>query len=416
MRYALVVLCLVMAGPSASADAPETYYPPPDAQGGWRTATTAEEAGRLAGIDLSRLDQAFALTDGSSKNGGLLVVRRGYLVYERYFGLGSRDAMPNLASCGKSFTSVAVGMLIAEHPELFPEGLDQKVFSPAYMPATVFPLSDPGKADIRLGQLLSFTAGIRGNNPSYVHGKEVTIDPAGPDGIMAMDDLVAAGTRAAGNSPPLSAQTLWCKPGEGYSYATSSIHLASMMVRHVSGKELNEYLRTRLAEPLGWGRWGFGYRGSKSRQHTPGGGGITLRSTDMLRFGYLMLHDGRWNDRQLIPADYARACRSSSPYNPHYPYSLQFNINATGQLEGVPRDAFWKGGSGGHLLYVVPSLDLVVWKLAGRDGQYQKSDTGFDLPPESFKGAGARKNWKPSVPEKEAHMKVLRAVVESVQK
>jgi len=32
-------------------------------------------------------------------------------------------------SCGKSITSIAVGMLMAERPERFPEGLDQEAFT-----------------------------------------------------------------------------------------------------------------------------------------------------------------------------------------------------------------------------------------------------------------------------------------------
>jgi len=42
------------------------------------------------------------------------VVRRGWLVYERYFGKGHREAIPNLASCGKSVTSIALGILLAD--------------------------------------------------------------------------------------------------------------------------------------------------------------------------------------------------------------------------------------------------------------------------------------------------------------
>jgi CubicO group peptidase (beta-lactamase class C family) len=113
------------------------------------------------------------------------------MVCERYFGWGNRDAVCNLTSCGKSVTSIAVGVLIAEHLDLFPDGLAQKVFTPAYLPAEAFPLSDPAKADIKLGQLLCFTAGIRGNNPCYVDGKPVQIDPAGPDGYEALIDEVA---------------------------------------------------------------------------------------------------------------------------------------------------------------------------------------------------------------------------------
>ena len=49
------------------------------------------------------------------------MVRHGYLVYERYFGRGHREALPELASCGKAFTSVAVGIMLKEKAEPDPE-------------------------------------------------------------------------------------------------------------------------------------------------------------------------------------------------------------------------------------------------------------------------------------------------------
>lgn len=310
------------------------------------------------------------------------MVRRGWLVYERYFGRGHREATPNTASCGKSFTSIAVGILLKEKPDLFPDGLDQQVFTPRYFPAEAFPLSDPAKPDIRLGQLLAMTAGIRGNNPCYVHGRPVTIQPAGPDGFIASTDAVALGKRAAGE---LNCATLWCKPGEGYSYATASPHLASIMLRHVAGMELQQFIDERLAKPMGWGHWGWGYRRPEVA-HTPGGGGIALRATDMLRFGYLLLRRGRWAGRQLVPADYVRHCSRRSPYNRHFPYSLQFEVS------GGDR-GFWKSGSGGHCLYVVPAADLVVFKLGGRDEQYDSRNTGLPAP-EGFTYDGSREGWK----------------------
>jgi CubicO group peptidase (beta-lactamase class C family) len=393
------------------------YFPPPDIEGGWRKAITPDDARRLAGLDTARLDEAFEVAQASTKNGGLLVVRHGYLAYERYFGLGHREATPNLASCGKSFTSVAVGILMHQRPDLFPAGLDQKVFTPAYMPPEVFPLSDPRKAEIKLGQLLAFTAGIRGNNPSRTGGQEVTLDPPGPDGAAAMIDSVAAGRRGIDfQGRSTSAATLWCTPGEGYSYATASAHLASMMVRHVSGMELEAYVRDRLARPLGWGNFTYGYRSAEEITHTPGGGGIAVRATDMLRFGYLLLREGRWGDRQVVPAEFVRHCGTASPYNPHSPYSLQFDVNTDGQWTGVPRDAFWKSGSGAHMLYVVPTLDLVVWKLAGRDGQYQERDTGVPLDPAIVAAAQSRSDWKPSLNEREGQREVLRKVVAAVQR
>jgi CubicO group peptidase (beta-lactamase class C family) len=389
-----VALASVATAAPTESRGGEAYFPPPDAQGGWRTATTAGEVRQRAGLDLAKLNAVFDEFSASTRNGGLLVLRHGWLAFEKYFGYGSREATPNLASCGKSFTSIAVGILMAEHPGLFFQGLEQQIFTPAYLPPEAFPLSDPAKAEIKLGQLLAFSAGIRGNSPGRTGGQRVPLDPPGPDGWQAMVDAVAVGKRdIAVEGRNTSTATLWCKPGEGYSYATSSIHLGSMMVRHVSGMELEQFVRTRMAEPMGWGPFTFGYKNASEVTHTPGGAGIAVRATDVLRFCYLLLQQGRWQDRQLVPAEYVQHCGQQSPYNPHSPYSLQFDVNSGGHIPGVPRDAFWKTGSGGHVLYIVPSLDLVIWKLAGRDNQYQQSNTGVPLPAASVQGGELRRNW-----------------------
>lgn len=397
---------LAQAPPLPSAS---SYFPPPDDGGGWRTPRDAAEARAAGGMDAAKLDAVFQYIQGSSKNGGLLIVRNGWLIYEKYFGLGHRDATPNTASCGKSFTSIAMGILIAERPEWFPDGLDQKVFTPKYLPAEAFPLSDPRKADIRLGQLLAMTAGIRGNNPGVVEGREVTLKPAGPDGWQAMQDAMAAGKMDG----ELNTSTLWCDPGGGFSYATSSPQLVSMILRHLTGRELDDYVREKLAEPLGWGHWGWGYRNT-ALQHTPGGGGIALRPTDMLRFAYLLLQEGRWGGRQLVPAEYIRQATRPSPYNPHTDYSLQFHSNGRGDFAGVPKDAFWKPGSGGHCFYVVPSLDLVVFKMGGRDNQYDPANTGVALPRGIRPPADRREDWQSTVGGEDPSIRTLQMIVAAI--
>jgi hypothetical protein len=59
---------------------------------------------------------------------------------------------------------------------------------------------------------------------------------------------------------------------------------------------------------------------------------------------------------------------------------------------GAPRDAFFKSGAGGFGLLVVPSLDLVIYKLGGKTGQYEPALTG--LPQPEFKDF-SRDNWEP---------------------
>src|SRR5690348_11053070 len=82
---------LMLSGTTALVQSGD-YFPPPDSQGGWRTLTNTADIRRLAGLDLPKLDQAFDFTQRCSQNGGLLVVRHAYLVFEKYFGRAHRNA------------------------------------------------------------------------------------------------------------------------------------------------------------------------------------------------------------------------------------------------------------------------------------------------------------------------------------
>src|SRR4051812_28025541 len=90
-RWVGILLAGFTAVVSLHAEAAD-YFPPPDADGGWRTLKDAKEIRELAGMDLPKLDQAFDFTQRCSQNGGLLVVRHGYLVFEKYFGRAHRNA------------------------------------------------------------------------------------------------------------------------------------------------------------------------------------------------------------------------------------------------------------------------------------------------------------------------------------
>jgi CubicO group peptidase (beta-lactamase class C family) len=133
----------------------------------------------------------------------------------------------------------------------------------------------------------------------------------------------------------------------------------------------------------------------------------------MLRFGYLLLHEGRWQHRQLVPADYVRHSSRRSRFNPHFPYSLQFTINTNGETADLPRDAYWKQGSGGHALYIVPSHQLVVWKLGGRDEQYKPRNTGLAPSPAAPEQIRQREGWRRTVDPQTALRQTLKLVLDA---
>jgi CubicO group peptidase (beta-lactamase class C family) len=375
-----VVLFAVWAGSSFGASAAE-YFPPPDSEGGWRTATEPAKIRKVAGLDLAQLDRAFEFTKRCSQNGGLLVVRHGYLVYEKYFGRAHRNANPDMASTGKAYTSIACGIMLQEFHDAIPSGLEEKVFTSKYLPEA-FPLDDPRKAEITLGQLLCMTAGYHGegSSPGVVMGKVVPLQPAPGQDIR---DLDGSSLRTV----------LWTNAGAGYSYSSPAPHIASMVLRRVTGMDLKDYIDERLAKPMGWGAWNYCvHHGDFTLPHVNGAGSIAVHATDALRFAYCLLHQGRWKDKQLVPADYVAQCGKPSPFNPHCPFNLMFENNSDGHVVGAPRDAFYKSGAGGFGIFVVPSLDMVIYKLGGRDGQYDPALTGL---PQSFAYDGSRNDWKP---------------------
>src|SRR5438045_8573778 len=93
----LCALFLLLFTTSAATQAGE-YFPPPESAGGWRTLKDAAQIRELAGMKLTRLEQAFDFTQRCTQNGGLLVVRHGYLVFEKYFGRAHRNANPDIDS------------------------------------------------------------------------------------------------------------------------------------------------------------------------------------------------------------------------------------------------------------------------------------------------------------------------------
>ncbi|WP_321474219.1 serine hydrolase [uncultured Paludibaculum sp.] len=335
-------------------------------------------------MDLDRLDQAFRYTATTSQHGGLLVVRHGWLLYERYFGRAARDVTPNMYSIGKTVTSLCCGIMLDEHRNRLPKGLDQAVFAEPYLPEA-FPLADARQSGIKLGHLLTMTSGMREGNSGIVRGEFVKLD-AQPPAVRLDQD------QAALRAP------MWTDAGGGYSYTSQGVHVASILLRHITGMELQAHFEQKIAKPVGFGGWGYAMDTAAGRlPHTPGGAGVALRATDALRYGYLMLREGNWMGKQLVPREYMSLCRRPSPYNPHSPYSLQFEVNADGHVFGAPSDTFFKSGAGGFCLYVVPSLDLIVYKLASVTRPGAASPAPYDL---GFGGTAgksdeSRDKWAP---------------------
>ncbi|HEV2089013.1 MAG TPA: serine hydrolase, partial [Cryptosporangiaceae bacterium] len=158
-------------------------------------------------------------------------------------------------------------------------------------------------------------------------------------------------------------------PGQVFRYDTQAVHLLSAILATATKTDTEEFANRRLFGPLGIDRpaWPADPQGNPN-----GGFGLMLNLRDMAKLGQLYLDQGRWNGRQLIPADYVQA--STRPQGQAgLPLKEDEGISY-GYLWWVTRSkghpAYFAQGYGGQFVYVVPALGLVVAIASTQDGEH----------------------------------------------
>ena len=155
-------------------------------------------------------------------------------------------------------------------------------------------------------------------------------------------------------------------PGTFYYYNNWDFNVLGKIFENETGKSPFREFFDRIAEPIGMqdfaptdGRWA-GAEGS-----TVGGDSdylnyvYSLTARDLARFGYLYLRNGRWGDKQVVPA--AWVTRSTTSYTDFDgPPPLVADATGYGFLWWTHSWGYSAIGHGGHVLAVVPSKDLVI--------------------------------------------------------
>lgn len=168
-------------------------------------------------------------------------------------------------------------------------------------------------------------------------------------------------------------------PGTRFEYNDVRINLLALALLHVLREPLPQVLRERVLDPIGasntW-RW-HGYENSwieldgQRMQSVSGGGhfggGFTISTADLARFGLLALREGRWGERQVLPRDWFVRMRAPSAAKPDYGLLWWLNVPIATDggaprraIPGAPESAYWAAGFGGNFVYVDEANDLVI--------------------------------------------------------
>jgi CubicO group peptidase (beta-lactamase class C family) len=226
-------------------------------------------------------DQALAETYAD----GIVVLHRGRIVFERYFGVLEPHKQHIAMSVTKSFTGVLAGILVAEGK------LDPAAPVTAYVPE----LEPSAFGDATVAQVMDMTSGLK-----YT---EVYTDT---------NSDVWAMRRANGMAPPepgtppialleyLTTQQKQGDHGRMFAYKTVNTDVLAWITRRLLGLSLSTQLSTRVWQPMGAqedAHYTVDRLGIES-----GGGGLNTTVRDLARFGELMRNRGHFNGRQIVPA------------------------------------------------------------------------------------------------------------------
>jgi len=92
-----------------------------------------------------------------------------------------------------------------------------------------------------------------------------------------------------------------------------------------------------------------------------GGSNVWASARDYAKFGYLYLRDGVWDGARLLPEGWVDQARSPAPGSNADFYGMGFWLTPAWE------DAFYAQGHEGQTIWIVPSRDLVIVRLALMD-------------------------------------------------
>lgn len=246
-----------------------------------------------------------------------------------------------LFSISKTFTSMAIGLAIAEGKM----GLHDKVVD--YFRPLIEGEVNPKLAKMEVYHLLTMTTG----HDSCVMGK---IGPT-PNPIKAFLEL-----------------PLQYEPGTYFAYNTGASLILAVIIKMVTGKELDDYLAPML-EALEIKNSYF----EKIDGNCLGGVGTHVDIQALLNFGSMLLHNGEFKGKQVVPADYVKLATSKCVENPHNgtpDWTSGYGLHLWMGQEGYRCD-----GAYGQLIIVLPDRDIVVAVQAKVDNMQKEVDLVMEL-------------------------------------
>lgn len=269
-----------------------------------------------------------------------LLMRHGKVAAEGYCTPFDENRKHRMYSVSKSFTSVAIGMLIGEGRL----SLDDKV-------ADIFPEYVPEQPSPYI-----LEATVRHLLMMATYNEDNSYNWNTKDFVRSFFD----------NNQPKH------KPGTVFHYDTAATVTLCAIVEKLTGMPMLTYMRPVL-DAIGFSKDAWCVQTPEGRSWT--GSGILCTTRDLVRFGQLCLQRGAWKGQQLVDRDYMEAATS-----------LQIDTSVSDSRVGGPAGygyQFWMlknggfacCGMGSQFAFMMPACDMVMVITADTQAINNADDT-----------------------------------------
>jgi len=283
---------------------------------------------------------------------GIVVLHKGKLVYERYFGVLKPEGQHIAMSVTKSFFGTIGAMLVAEGL------LDEKATVSRYVPE----LKDTAFGDATVRQVLDMTTGLKYSENyadpnaeiwAHVRAGGVLPRPPGYTGPQTFYEFLQTVKKEG-------------EHGQAFAYKTVNSDVLGWMIRRVTGKSIGENLQERIWSKLGPEQDAYFTIDTVGNEFA--GGGLNTALRDLARFGEMMRLDGKFNGQQIVPkvvVDDIRKGGSKDDFaKAGYKTLPGWTYRNMWWVSNNEHGAFSARGIHGQVIYIDPKAEMVIARYA----------------------------------------------------
>lgn len=279
----------------------------------------------------------------------LLVIENNDLVIEQYYNGWTKERLHFLASNTKSFNSLLIGVAIEQG---YIKNVNQRMLD--FFPEYEYLKKDTLKNKITIKNLLTMTSGLKWD--------EQSLPISDPNNMGVIFDKTEDWLKSA---LTLEMDTM---PGTKYVYSGPNNIILSEIIKKTTGQNIAEFAEKYLFEPIGINEYKWG----KKNDVYDSGGGLSLKSRDIAKYGLLHLNKGKWNDKEIVSEKWIKEI--FSPYiEIHHPFYSCYQWQMANTDFGF--DVWFIPGNGGQIINIIPVLNMVIIINADNRGRSLENRT-----------------------------------------